>query len=99
MRGEVYTIICKAHLVPGDIPEVNVLNKFRSRCFMGLSGGSVGQESIFDALDAGDMGPIHGSVRSLAGGPGNPPLQENLRDRGAWEATVRRVAKSRTQLK
>ena len=66
---------------------------------MGLSGGSVGQESIFDALDAGDMGPIHGSVRSLAGGPGNPPLQENLRDRGAWEATVRRVAKSRTRLK
>ena len=66
---------------------------------MGLSGGSVGQESTFDALDAGDMGPIHGSVRSLAGGPGNPQPQENLRDRGAWEATVRRVAKSQTQLK
>ena len=66
---------------------------------MGLSGGSVGQESTFDALDAGDLGPIHGSVRSLAGGPGNPQPQENLMDRGAWEATVRRVAKSQTQLK
>ena len=62
----------------------------------GFPGGSVGQESTFDALDVGDMGSIHGSVRSLGGGPGNPPPQENLMDRRAWEATVRRVAESRT---
>ena len=45
---------------------------------------------------------IPGSGRSSGGGHGNP-LQysclENLRDRGAWWATVRRVAKSWTRLK
>ena len=46
----------------------------------GFPGGSVGQESTFDALDVGDMGSIHGSVRSLGGGPGYPPPQENLMD-------------------
>ena len=43
-----------------------------------------------------------GSGRSPGGGQGNP-LQhsclENLMDRGAWQATVHRVAKSQTQLK
>ena len=48
------------------------------------------------------MGLIPGSGRSLGGGHGNP-LQysclENPMDRGAWWATVHRVAKSRTGLK
>ena len=51
--------------------------------------------------DAGDMGSIPGSGRSLEGGHGNL-LQcsclENSMDRGAWWATVHRVAKSQTQL-
>ena len=47
------------------------------------------------------MGSIPGWERSPGGGHGNP-LQyclENPMDRGAWWATVCRVAKSRTQLK
>ena len=47
------------------------------------------------------MGLIPESGRSPGGGNGNP-LQysclENLMDKGAWWATVCRVAKSRTQL-
>ena len=49
-----------------------------------------------------DVGSIPGSGRSPGGGHGNP-LQysclENPTDRGAWQATVHRVAKSWTQLK
>ena len=52
-----------------------------------------------DAGDARDVGSILGSGRSPGGGHGNP-LQysclENPKDRGAWQATVHRVAKSRT---
>ena len=48
------------------------------------------------------MGSIPGLGRSPGGGHGNP-LQysclENPTDRGAWRATVRRVAKCWTQLK
>ena len=48
-----------------------------------------------------DMGSIPGSGRSPGGGLGNP-LQysclENPMDRGAWWATVHRVAKSQTWL-
>jgi len=48
---------------------------------------------------AGDAGLIPESGRYPGGGNGNP-LQyyclENLMDRGAWWATVHRVAKSRT---
>ena len=49
----------------------------------------------------GDGGSIPGSRRSPGGGRGNP-LQysclENTMDRGAWWATVQRVAKTQTQL-
>ena len=51
--------------------------------------------------NAGDVGSIPGSGRSPGEGDGNP-LQfsclGNLRDKGAWWATVHRIAKSRTQL-
>ena len=54
------------------------------------------------AGDAKDMGLIPGSGRSPAGGNGTS-LQyfclKNSMDRGAWWATVYRVAKSQTQLK
>ena len=60
--------------------------------------GSVGKES---ACNAGDLGSIPGLRRSPGGGQGNP-LQcsclENPTDRGAWWATVHRVAKCRTRL-
>ena len=55
-----------------------------------------------NAGGAKDMGSIPGSGRSPGGGHGNPPQYsclENPMDRGAWRATVHRVAKSQTQLK
>ena len=54
------------------------------------------------AGDIRDVGSIPGLGRSPGAGHGNP-LQysclENPMDRGAWRATVHRVAKSRTRLK
>ena len=50
----------------------------------------------------GDMGSTHGSGRSAGGGNDNP-LQysclENPMDRGAWRATVYRVAKNQMGLR
>ena len=51
-----------------------------------------------NAGDERDMSLIPGSGRSPGGGHGNP-LQyclENSMDRGAWQATVHGVTKSRT---
>ena len=51
--------------------------------------------------NAGDAGSIHGSGRSLGEGNGNPLQYSclgNPTDRGAWQATVYGVAKSRTRL-
>ena len=61
--------------------------------YMGFPGDSDGKES---ACNAGDPGLVPGSGRSP--GEGNIyPLQysclENSKDRGAWQATVHRVAK------
>ena len=60
-----------------------------------------GIEDKVSACNAGDLGLIPGLGRSPGEGNGNP-LQysclEKSMDRGAWRATVHRVAKSRTQL-
>ena len=60
--------------------------------------GEAGKEF---ACNAGDAGSIPGSGRSPGEGNGNP-LQysclENPMDRGAWQATVHGVTKSRTRL-
>ena len=65
---------------------------------LGFPGGS---EVKASACNAGDLGSIPGSGRSPGEGNGNL-LQysclENPMDRGAWWATVHRVAKSRTRL-
>ena len=57
---------------------------------------------LADTADTRDVGSIPGSGRSPGEGHGNP-LQysclENPMDRGAWWATVNRVAKSQTGLK
>ena len=51
--------------------------------------------------NAGEMGSVPGSGRSPGKGNGNS-LQysclKNTMDRGAWKATVKRVAKNQTQL-
>ena len=55
-----------------------------------------------NARDPREMGSIPGLGRSPGGGHSNPlqyPCLENPMDRGAWQATVHRVAKSRTRLK
>ena len=55
-----------------------------------------------NAGDIRDPGSIPGWGRSPGGGHGNPlqySFLENLMDRGAWQATVHRVAQSRTRLK
>ena len=69
---------------------------------MGFPGGSVDKEFTCNAGDSGDAGSILGLGRSPGGGHGNP-LQcsclENLMDRGAWWATVYRVAKSQPWLR
>ena len=51
------------------------------------------------AGDVRDAGSVSGSGRSPGGGLGNPfqySCLENPMDRGAWQATVLRVAKSQT---
>ena len=60
-----------------------------------------GSEDKASACNAGDLGSIPGLGRSPGGGHGNPlrySCLENSMDRGAWWATVHRVAKSRTRL-
>jgi len=69
---------------------------------IGTSRAELVVENLPDSAgDAGDVGLIPGSERSPEGGHGNP-LQysclENPMDRGAWQATVHRVAKSQTWL-
>ena len=63
---------------------------------MDFPGGSDAKES---ACNAGDPASIPGSGRS-SGEENGYPLQysclENFIDRGAWQATVHRVAKSQT---
>ena len=55
------------------------------------------EKSTYNAEDTGDDGSIPGSRRSPGGENGNPrwySCLENPMDRGAWQATVRRVAES-----
>ena len=65
---------------------------------MGFPGGSVVKNP---PANVGHTGSIPGSGGSLGVGNGNP-LQysclENPMERGAWQATVHGVAKSRTRL-
>ena len=65
---------------------------------LGFSGDSNSKET---GCNAGDLGSIPGWGRSPGEGNGNP-LQyyclENSMDRGTWQATANRVAKSWTQL-
>ena len=68
----------------------------------GFLGGGVVKDPPANAGDVRDTDSVLGSGRSPGGGHGNP-LQysclETPMDRGAWRATVYRVAKSQIQLK
>ena len=69
----------------------------------GFPGGTLVAENLpASGGDGGDLGLIPGSGRSPGGGHDNPlrySCLENPMDRGAWRATIHRVAKSRTWLK
>ena len=70
---------------------------FIDQC-MGLPYSSDGKES---ACNEGDLGSFLGLGRSSGEGNGNSLHYSCLEipmDRGAWRATVHRVAKGRTQL-
>ena len=64
---------------------------------LGFPGGASGKEPPASAGDVRGLGSVPGWGRSPGGGQGNP-LQysclENPMDRGAWQATVHRVAQS-----
>ena len=67
-------------------------------CLEFAADGSDGKESD---CNAGDLGSLPGSGRSPGEGNGNRfqySCLENFMDRGAWQATVHKVAKSWTQL-
>ena len=67
----------------------------------GFPRGSVVKNLPANAADSGDVGSVPGLGRSPGGGNGNPhqcSCLGNPMDRGAWQATVHRVMKSRTQL-
>ena len=62
----------------------------------------MGKESTCNAGDTGDVGSSPGSGRSPRREHGDPleySCLEKPMDRGAWWATVHRVAKSQTPLK
>ena len=69
--------------------------------WVGFPSSTSGKESVCNAGDTRDKHLITGIGRSPAEGNGNP-LQysclENSMDRGVWQATVKGVTKSRTQL-
>ena len=61
-----------------------------------------GKDSTCSAGDTGEPGLIPGLGRTPGGRHGNPfqySCLENLMDRGAWQVTVHRVAKSQIWLK
>ena len=65
---------------------------------LGFPGGSVVKNS---PANSGDAGLISGSERLPGEGAGNPLQYSYLGnpvDRGGWQATVHRVAKSQIQL-
>ena len=65
--------------------------------FKGFPSGSMGRKFACNAGDIGDEGLIPGSGRYPGEGHGNPcqySCLEKSMDRGAWWATVHRVAKS-----
>ena len=86
-----YKIVLKIMLLQRISPELS------ERLSSGLEFSVWHKESACNSGATEDVGSIPGWERSPGGGHGNP-LQyscvENPKDRGAWWATVHRVAKS-----
>ena len=78
------------------------LNTYINNVCIGLPLWLSSKESTCNAGDAGDICWIPGLGKFPGGGHGNPlkySCLENPMDRGAWQATVHKVTKSRTPLK
>ena len=72
-----------------------------TKCKWGFPGGSVVKNLPANEGAAGDVGSIQGAGRFPGGGNGKPLQYSCLEipmDRGAWQATVHGVAKSRIRL-
>ena len=72
---------------------ISICPSFHS--YMAFSGGTSGKEPACQCRRHRDLGLIPGLGRSPGEGNGNPlqySCQENPMDRGAWRATVHRVA-------
>ena len=84
---------------PGNHCSILCFYAFDYVIYMGLPQWLSGKESACNAGAAGDMALIPGLGKSPGGGLGNL-LQysclENPMDRGAWRATVHRIAKNQT---
>ena len=96
-RGARLSVLHSLYVPPMDEKEFAFLHWSH----WGFPGGSSGKEPACQCRRQKRRGSIPGSERSSGGGNGNP-LQcsclESPLDRGAWWATVQRVAQSRTRL-
>ena len=63
---------------------------------LGFPGGSDGKESVCNVGDPGLIPELGRSLEEWNGYPLQYSCLENPMDRGAWRATVHRVAKSQT---
>ena len=92
----------KRHFLLGRKVITNLDSILKSRDIANKGLGFPGAAEVkASAYNAGDLGSIPGSRRSLGEGNGNPhqcSCLENPTDRGAWWATVHRVAESQTRL-
>ena len=90
-------LICPS-LNPPMPPQGHLHFKLQVIALLGFPGGSDGKES---ACNAGDLGLIPWLGRFPREGNGNPlqyPCLENPMDRGACQAAIHGLTKSRTQL-
>ena len=78
------------------IPSIRPSGKGRTMCF---PCSSAGKESACNAVDLGLIPRLGRSPGKRHGNPLQYSCLESLMDKGAWLATVHRVAKSQTQLK
>ena len=67
-----------------------------TRVGVSFPSGSVGKKSACNARDAGSTPELERSPGGEHGNPSQYSCLENPMDRGAWQATVYRDAKSRT---
>ena len=94
----IYVYIYNTHIIDFCV-DSDLVNSIRYAIYKGFPGGTSGKEPARQCRRLNDAGSNPGSGRSLGGGHGNPlqyPCLESPTDRGAWQSTVNRIAKSWT---